>query len=332
MPADKAADHPTPSPQTIRTRAFRWYLTGTLLVGVAAGLFAGMSASPVVAVLLPLLFGLLGGAAGLYLAAIDLSKPASQEKLRLLGIVITTLMLALIPSAIYGVLVRTGASLVSLMPGTTRATQEIDVSPGTDPVQPLELVLLRKRLQLLGASDAEQQKIIALAQATSGRAATREGLIALFRRLAVDAKQARDLFADDLITETRDDRQRDAADNLFAFIRRIGGQYEFNANYLSNGATVPISSVQKRLSDDRDALGRLVHDSAGANWLLNHEELRNAVWKLEAKLAEEADAAGTSWMSDSRFANALNQFLTTGAGTSERTSSPDPIARPAIAR
>src|SRR5262249_36373225 len=38
------------------------------------------SASPVVAVLLPLLFALLGGGAGLYLATMDLSKPYGAEQ------------------------------------------------------------------------------------------------------------------------------------------------------------------------------------------------------------------------------------------------------------
>lgn len=247
MHADKSVDHSSTSKkQALQQWAFRWYLAGTLLVGVGAGLFAGMSASPVVAVLLPLLFALLGGAAGLYLAGVDLADPLAQEKLRLLGIVVTTLMAALIPSTLYGVLVRTGADLRSLVPGSTAAQRELEIAPGTDPVQPLELLLLRKRLQLIGATEAEQENVVALAQTASARVATTEGLSALFRRLAASAKQARDLFAEDLMERTKDEQQLRAAQELFTFVRRVAPQYEFSANYLTSGHHVPISSVQKK--------------------------------------------------------------------------------------
>lgn len=52
--------------------AIRWYMLGFALLGGAVGYFAGSSQSPVIGTILPLLFGLIGGASGLYLAKIDL--------------------------------------------------------------------------------------------------------------------------------------------------------------------------------------------------------------------------------------------------------------------
>ena len=42
--------------------AVRWYMLGFALLGGAVGFFAGSSQSPVIGTLLPLLFGLIGGA------------------------------------------------------------------------------------------------------------------------------------------------------------------------------------------------------------------------------------------------------------------------------
>jgi hypothetical protein len=51
------------------------YALGLAIIGLAAGFFAGASSTPIVATLLPLLFALVGGASGLYLATADLSAP-----------------------------------------------------------------------------------------------------------------------------------------------------------------------------------------------------------------------------------------------------------------
>ena len=56
-----------------------------LLVGLTAGFFAGMSKTPVVAVLLPFLFALIGGAGGLYLATAPLDSEIGLMRLRLIG-------------------------------------------------------------------------------------------------------------------------------------------------------------------------------------------------------------------------------------------------------
>jgi hypothetical protein len=51
----------------------RWFTLGLALVGVATGYLIALSKSPVVGIVLPLLFGLIGGAGGVYLWQADLA-------------------------------------------------------------------------------------------------------------------------------------------------------------------------------------------------------------------------------------------------------------------
>jgi hypothetical protein len=69
--------------------SLRWFLIGFGLVGLAVGYLAGSSNSPVLSTLLPLLFGLIGGAGGFYLSGVDFSLPQTLARLRLLGIALT---------------------------------------------------------------------------------------------------------------------------------------------------------------------------------------------------------------------------------------------------
>ena len=73
------------------------------LLGLAVGLLAGLSESPLVATVLPLLFGTVGGAGGLYLARVDLGSPADRRRLRTLGVATSVLVLCLILGTFYAV-------------------------------------------------------------------------------------------------------------------------------------------------------------------------------------------------------------------------------------
>ncbi len=69
----------------VRSHA-RWYMVGTFLAGLTTGLLTGLSQSPVVAVLVPVLLGLLGGTGGFYLAVTGLGNKQARERVRLFGI------------------------------------------------------------------------------------------------------------------------------------------------------------------------------------------------------------------------------------------------------
>src|SRR5262245_45022719 len=96
----------------------RWFIAGFSLLGLSVGLLAGNSNSPVVGVVLPLLFGLVGGASGFHLAQIDLTSKTEGRRLRYLGVALIAFMLPLLLGSAYGVLLRTGLGVASLLPKT----------------------------------------------------------------------------------------------------------------------------------------------------------------------------------------------------------------------
>jgi hypothetical protein len=66
-----------------------YYSAGLGFVGAATGFFAGASNTPIVGTLLLLLFGLIGGTGGLYLASADLTSPSTGWRIRWLGTALT---------------------------------------------------------------------------------------------------------------------------------------------------------------------------------------------------------------------------------------------------
>src|SRR5262245_6237407 len=92
-------------------RALIYYGVAFALLGLCVGLFAGLSQSPVIGVLLPLLFGLIGGANGFYLARIDFKDEQERRRLGLLGWMLSIFLIFVLAGSFYGILVRTGGGL-----------------------------------------------------------------------------------------------------------------------------------------------------------------------------------------------------------------------------
>jgi hypothetical protein len=133
------------------SRSLRWYLIGMLMVGLTAGFFAGMSKTPVVAVLLPLLFALIGGAGGLYLATAPLDSEIGLMRLRLIGKGLSGLSVACLLGVLFGISVRVLTTLSPL---------KQTVLGLKDPAEALEVLALRSRLRLLGASETDEAAIL----------------------------------------------------------------------------------------------------------------------------------------------------------------------------
>lgn len=142
---------------------FRWFLAGFSLLGLCVGYFAGNSNTPVIGVVLPLLFGLVGGAGGFYLSGADLSAPTTALRLRFLGVALTGFILTVLVGSAYGVLLRTGLGVASFFPSTLFVSgPPRDLAPlgEKNAREAVQLVLMRARLQALGATEAEQRIIL----------------------------------------------------------------------------------------------------------------------------------------------------------------------------
>jgi hypothetical protein len=134
-------------------------------VGFAVGMFSGLSASPIVSTVLPLLFATVGGSAGLYFFSTDPSKAENLRRIRLAAIGVSSFAFACVVSAIYGVSLRTGNGLQEFVPrwNSESSTRTI-VTDGTS-ADDLKLALLGAKLRLLGISPADERKVLDKARA-----------------------------------------------------------------------------------------------------------------------------------------------------------------------
>lgn len=136
-----------------------WYVSGLTTLGALTGFVVALSQSPVVGVLLPLLFGLLGGAGGIYVFRVDLSAPAERLRLSLFGMSVTGFSL--------GALLVCGVTLTRWDPGRTKDAANVDSIEFAQltPDQALAMTELRRRLQILGTSGLERKVVLANALA-----------------------------------------------------------------------------------------------------------------------------------------------------------------------
>jgi hypothetical protein len=142
-----------------QTKSIRWYVIGLAVVGATAGYFAGLSDSPVVATLLPLLFGLIGGSSGLLL----LVKSASRHTRHQLNIVGKALILFCIPCVVASILAvsaRTGAAISEFLPSLTRASGSSGLGSGSSSDIDLRLALLDAKLAGLGVDASSRRTVV----------------------------------------------------------------------------------------------------------------------------------------------------------------------------
>lgn len=143
--------------------ALRWYMLGFGLLGGAVGYFAGSSQSPVIGTLIPLMFGMIGGAGGLYLARLDFESSTAYFRLEILGKSLVLFILFTLLGSAYGISLRTQRNIWSFispsifLPKSDTALPEAVLK---DPRKAMEIVLLRARIRALGASLDEEKAIL----------------------------------------------------------------------------------------------------------------------------------------------------------------------------
>jgi hypothetical protein len=138
-----------------REHSYKWFLAGLILVGGTTGYLLAISRSPVVGVVIPLLFGLVGGVGGLYVAKEDLNSEAGRHRLALIGRSLTALSLALLGTSTITLLwlANVGKSsriVLSELPGYQRLT----------PSQLSALVEARAQLETLRVPVNEQKDLL----------------------------------------------------------------------------------------------------------------------------------------------------------------------------
>ena len=91
------------------------YVIGLSVVGFVGGFFAGGSGSPVVGVVLPLIFSLIGGASGMFIGKADLSNDADVSRMALLGLSLLAFSTMLWFGAVSGASSRLSKSISSIV-------------------------------------------------------------------------------------------------------------------------------------------------------------------------------------------------------------------------
>jgi len=139
-----------------------WYLVSYLLglasVGFVAGFFAGGSGSPVVGIVLPLIFGLLGGGSGLLVAKVSLYNRADTQKLAVLGLSLFCFSFSLWGGSLLGSSSRTGQTVKQLLAPDQFNDSSITNSESAG--EAVALAVLHARLRALGVSDAAIESIL----------------------------------------------------------------------------------------------------------------------------------------------------------------------------
>lgn len=124
---------------------------GMAALGALLGVLIAWSASPVVATAMPLLFGLLGGAGSISLLKMDLSKPNNQMKVRLIG----SSLLSCCSGCLVALLLAVVAKGWLLQRAALANSYEFNPQQLATVSDGIGNIVLRKRLQLLGATPDE---------------------------------------------------------------------------------------------------------------------------------------------------------------------------------
>lgn len=138
----------------------KWYVIAVsalafVLLGLCIGLLTGLSRSPVVSVLIPLLFGLIGGTGGLYIARLDISDKPQQHNLMIVSVAVGMLAIGTAAGVFLGIDSReVDQSWPQLNNGS--AFPPVDAQHH----EIVDWILLDSRLQLLGLNQSQRHSIL----------------------------------------------------------------------------------------------------------------------------------------------------------------------------
>jgi hypothetical protein len=227
-----------------------WYAAAMTVVGLAVGYFVALSRSPVVAVLLPLLFSLIAGVSGIYVAREDLTQVAGRKRLGFLGICILAF--------VCGSLVSSGTLLILKRPQLTPSLTEISGFDKLTPEERIYLVQLRALTLLLGTSQEERVGILEAASRKVVVPADEPSVVSRkLREFLEPISNAETALAEDLVAGFTDDSLKQQAMAVKALLRASKYLFDHWSNSIESEATSAVV-IQQQINLLRESLGELV--------------------------------------------------------------------------
>ena len=265
-----------------------------LSLGGVVGLLVGLSNSPVVAVLLPLLFALLGGTGGFFALRVDFSKDGPKRGLAAFGASLTCICVGIATGTFWGLALRETPRSWSLL--ATEACTEFPPGGVTDD-EALEWVLLDARLCLLGLT-LEQRAL-------------------LLERISVSSPFPMDLHATfvELVslikTAMPSEEEVVRADEWLAIQEQVERLESATSGIEFSVLPRLVSQEIARLSENA---GLLSDDDDDKAYLASNEEAADALQQFEARLLRLGVELFQSESSVRRVNDSLRLFLEASDG------------------
>jgi hypothetical protein len=249
-----------------RRRVTRHIATTFGLLGATVGFFSGMSEGPITATLVPLLFALLTGGLGISFVKTDYEKETDRRRLSAAAVAGSTFACPCLLGAVYGISVRAGSAVDAFVPRLTTPNQAATIPLPVVTDHPLDVtartLLLRTRLQLLGATDGEIRLLLGQYVSSANR----------MGRLRVRQELQR------ILAVAVDSRQR--LNNAVVFLRNAGRAEDAKA----------IDDVARVVAQTEKDLGRLIHINDGRVLLT-----ATVVRKVAERYDDQTESLPTDW-------------------------------------
>jgi hypothetical protein len=307
---------------------------GFSLLGLCVGFFAGNSNSPVIGVVLPLLFGLVGSAGGFYLSAADLSAPATTLRLRFLGVALTGFILLLLIGSVYGVLLRTGLGIASFFPRSllvSPPSRDLPSLGERNAREAIQLVLMRGRLRALGASDAEQQIILNQIVADQAAFDALRNTPSTLKRLAALIDRTLGSLEGRAV-----DKRPHEVEELALYLNSYSKDLKRFADQAESGEKMSPALVSYVVGTVKSNLEQRMNSSGMMSYLSEHEVFRQGLVDLRWALFEETERLNESpSLGRPQVIQEVDQFLNLFSGGVKGTESSlvwKPNVGPAMAR
>lgn len=318
---------------SIGARAARSYVAGMSALGLMVGYMAGASQSPVVGVALPLLFGLLGGAGGLYIAKADLSQRRLAMRLLWIGRGTLAFSAAVFLGIVAGMSVRTGRGIGVALPTISDERTEQRAAKLPDDVGPREavgLAVLRHRLESLGATTEEVESVLVRTSRELNQSHQKpESLENLGRAAAVAWREVEQVFAHGV--EAAPEASRPALVAIQTRLRVAAADIEPLTQAAGRDTGFYVDNVALKAYVDRLALDlpdpRALDDGVRV-WLDESPTMRQAYDRAEAfltaiiaaitrKLRPPGEEASETWLESDGVSKLVNEYLRVAAAKAE---------------